>query len=83
MKDPRKDLFVLDDTVYDTMSVTMILTEHANDDRRPGILVLINESDWSLEGEAEYEIQPKDHMLISCGQNGETLDPIRVNHKGL
>ena len=70
MKDPRKDLFVLDDTVYDTMSVTMILTEHANDDRRPGILVLINESDWSLEGEAEYEIQPKDHIMFISTLHG-------------
>ncbi|KIW00272.1 uncharacterized protein PV09_08162 [Verruconis gallopava] len=52
MKDPRKDLFVLDDTV------------------RPGILVLINDSDWSLEGEGEYEIQAKDHIMFISTLHG-------------
>lgn len=27
------------------------------DDRRPGILVLINDADWELEGEEKYELQ--------------------------
>lgn len=38
--------------------------------RRPGILVLINESDWSLEGEAEYEIQAKDHIMFISTLHG-------------
>ncbi|KAJ8113592.1 hypothetical protein OPT61_g4310 [Boeremia exigua] len=49
MKDPRKDMFVLDDTV------------------RPGILVLINEADWELEGEDQYELQKGDHIIDRGG----------------
>ncbi|KAF2023381.1 ubiquitin related modifier 1 [Setomelanomma holmii] len=52
MKDPRKELFVLDDTV------------------RPGILVLINEADWELEGEAKYELQKNDHIMFVSTLHG-------------
>ncbi|KAF2196722.1 ubiquitin related modifier 1 [Delitschia confertaspora ATCC 74209] len=52
MKDPRKDLFVLDDSV------------------RPGILVLINDADWELEGEDMYEIQRRDNILFVSTLHG-------------
>ncbi|KAF3046939.1 Ubiquitin- modifier 1 [Didymella heteroderae] len=52
MKDPRKDMFVLDDTV------------------RPGILVLINEADWELEGEDQYELQKDDHVMFVSTLHG-------------
>ncbi|KAH7402941.1 ubiquitin-related modifier 1 [Pyrenochaeta sp. MPI-SDFR-AT-0127] len=52
MKDPRKELFVLDDTV------------------RPGILVLINEADWELEGEDKYELQKDDHIMFVSTLHG-------------
>ncbi|KAH7068019.1 ubiquitin-related modifier 1 [Paraphoma chrysanthemicola] len=52
MKDPRKELFVLDDTV------------------RPGILVLINEADWELEGEDKYELQTNDHIMFVSTLHG-------------
>ncbi|KAF2865415.1 ubiquitin-related modifier 1 [Massariosphaeria phaeospora] len=52
MKDPRKDLFVLDGTV------------------RPGILVLINEADWELEGEDKYEIKNGDNILFVSTLHG-------------
>ncbi|KAJ4370280.1 Ubiquitin- modifier 1 [Didymella sp. IMI 355093] len=52
MKDPRKDMFVLDDTV------------------RPGILVLINEADWELEGEDQYELQKDDHIMFVSTLHG-------------
>ncbi|KAL0253113.1 Ubiquitin-related modifier 1 [Diplodia seriata] len=52
MRDPRKDLFVLDDTV------------------RPGILVLINEADWELEGEDKYEVQKGDNILFVSTLHG-------------
>ncbi|KAF1918563.1 ubiquitin-related modifier 1 [Ampelomyces quisqualis] len=52
MKDPRKELFVLDDTV------------------RPGILVLINEADWELEGEDKYELQKQDHIMFVSTLHG-------------
>ncbi|KAJ4331276.1 Ubiquitin- modifier 1 [Didymella glomerata] len=52
MKDPRKDMFVLDDTV------------------RPGILVLINEADWELEGEDQYELQKDDYVMFVSTLHG-------------
>ncbi|KAJ4305717.1 Ubiquitin- modifier 1 [Kalmusia sp. IMI 367209] len=52
MKDPRKELFVLDGTV------------------RPGILVLINDADWELEGEDKYEIQGGDNILFVSTLHG-------------
>ncbi|KAK3209788.1 hypothetical protein GRF29_44g601633 [Pseudopithomyces chartarum] len=52
MKDPRKELFVLDDTV------------------RPGILVLINDADWELEGEDKYEIENGDNILFVSTLHG-------------
>ncbi|KZF21286.1 ubiquitin-like modifier 1 [Xylona heveae TC161] len=52
MRDPRKDMFVLDDTV------------------RPGILVLINDADWELEGEAAYELQKGDHIVFVSTLHG-------------
>ncbi|EGS18188.1 ubiquitin-like protein [Thermochaetoides thermophila DSM 1495] len=52
MKDPRTDLFVLDNHI------------------RPGILVLINDADWELEGEEAYEIQPNDNILFVSTLHG-------------
>ncbi|KAI9741873.1 MAG: Ubiquitin- modifier 1 [Cirrosporium novae-zelandiae] len=37
---------------------------------RPGILVLINEADWELEGEANYEIQKNDDILFVSTLHG-------------
>ncbi|KAK4043050.1 ubiquitin-related modifier 1 [Parachaetomium inaequale] len=52
MKDPRAELFVLDNHI------------------RPGILVLINDADWELEGEEAYEIQPRDNILFVSTLHG-------------
>ncbi|EGD96485.1 hypothetical protein TESG_03927 [Trichophyton tonsurans CBS 112818] len=52
MKDPRKELFVVDDAV------------------RPGILVLINDADWELEGEDAYEISKGDNILFVSTLHG-------------
>ncbi|KAJ9138763.1 hypothetical protein NKR19_g7724 [Coniochaeta hoffmannii] len=52
MKDPRKELFVLNNQV------------------RPGILVLINDADWELEGEEAYEIQNGDEILFVSTLHG-------------
>ncbi|PQE13854.1 Ubiquitin-related modifier 1 protein [Rutstroemia sp. NJR-2017a BBW] len=38
--------------------------------RRPGILVLINDADWELEGEAEYALQPNDNILFVSTLHG-------------
>lgn len=38
--------------------------------RRPGILVLINEADWELEGEEQYELQTDDHIMFVSTLHG-------------
>lgn len=38
--------------------------------RRPGILVLINDSDWELEGEDEYVLQDHDTVLFVSTLHG-------------
>ncbi|XP_017841985.1 ubiquitin-related modifier 1 homolog [Drosophila busckii] len=52
-----------------------ILTERAElfiqgDTVRPGILVLINDTDWELLGELEYELQPNDTVLFISTLHG-------------
>lgn len=37
---------------------------------RPGILVLVNDTDWELLGELNYEIQPKDDILFISTLHG-------------
>jgi ubiquitin related modifier 1 len=37
---------------------------------RPGILVLINDADWELEGEENYQIQPEDNILFVSTLHG-------------
>jgi hypothetical protein len=38
--------------------------------RRPGILVLINDADWELEGEDKYEIEEGDNILFVSTLHG-------------
>ncbi|XP_030380251.1 ubiquitin-related modifier 1 homolog isoform X2 [Scaptodrosophila lebanonensis] len=52
-----------------------ILTERPElflqgDTVRPGILVLINDTDWELLGELEYELQPNDNVLFISTLHG-------------
>lgn len=37
---------------------------------RPGILVLINDADWELEGEEAYELQEGDNILFVSTLHG-------------
>ena len=37
---------------------------------RPGILVLINDADWELEGEATYALQANDNILFVSTLHG-------------
>lgn len=46
------------------------LTLLGNCYRRPGILVLINDADWELEGEESYEIQRGDNILFVSTLHG-------------
>ena len=38
--------------------------------RRPGILVLINDSDWELDGELDYELKAHDHIVFISTLHG-------------
>jgi ubiquitin related modifier 1 len=40
------------------------------DSVRPGILVLINDSDWELEGELDYELQENDTVVFISTLHG-------------
>ena len=37
---------------------------------RPGVLVLINDADWELEGETSYVLQPNDNILFVSTLHG-------------
>lgn len=41
-----------------------------DDTARPGILVLVNESDWELEGEGNYIVQDGDEVLFMSTLHG-------------
>ena len=41
-----------------------------NDHVRPGILVLINDSDWELEGEMRYELKSGDRVVFISTLHG-------------
>ena len=68
MDDPRRELFVLDNSVYDASSFVnrKVLTILS----RPGILVLINDADWELEGEEKYELQSNDNIVFVSTLHG-------------
>lgn len=70
MKDPRKELFVLDDTVYVLSFARGCTITDKTYQSRPGILVLINEADWELEGEDKYELQEDDHIMFVSTLHG-------------
>ena len=38
--------------------------------RRPGILVLINDSDWALEGEGDYQLKEGDKVVFISTLHG-------------
>ena len=38
--------------------------------RRPGILVLINDADWELEGEDQYVLQSRDTIVFVSTLHG-------------
>lgn len=50
----------------DTRQELFILDDHL----RPGILVLINDADWELEGEEAYELKSGDNILFVSTLHG-------------
>ncbi|KAI1663076.1 ubiquitin related modifier 1 [Daldinia decipiens] len=53
-------------TMKDARKDLFVLQDHL----RPGILVLINDADWELEGEEAYEIQAGDNILFVSTLHG-------------
>jgi molybdopterin converting factor small subunit len=46
------------------------LTLMFNRGRRPGILVLVNDTDWELEGEGDYELKEGDDIVFISTLHG-------------
>lgn len=58
--------YLVENLMQDSRKELFILDNHV----RPGILVLINDADWELEGEEAYEIQPRDNILFVSTLHG-------------
>ncbi|KAL6849384.1 Ubiquitin- modifier 1 [Amphichorda felina] len=58
--------YLCDNLMKDSRQELFVLGGHL----RPGILVLINDADWELEGEEAYEIQPGDNILFVSTLHG-------------
>ncbi|ATY66993.1 ubiquitin-related modifier 1 [Cordyceps militaris CM01] len=50
----------------DTRKELFVLEDHL----RPGILVLVNDADWELEGEEAYELKSGDNILFVSTLHG-------------
>ncbi|KAH7393140.1 ubiquitin-related modifier 1 [Cadophora sp. MPI-SDFR-AT-0126] len=58
--------YLCEELMKDTRKEMFLLDGHV----RPGILVLINDADWELEGEATYALQPNDNILFVSTLHG-------------
>lgn len=58
------------DSVIDSKQDASVLSMADNSSRRPGILVLINDADWELEGEDRYELKKDDNVLFVSTLHG-------------
>ncbi|EHY56695.1 Ubiquitin- modifier 1 [Exophiala dermatitidis] len=58
--------YICDNLMKDSRKELFVL----DDAVRPGILVLINDSDWELEGEDKYELQNRDNVLFVSTLHG-------------
>ncbi|KAI1823168.1 Urm1-domain-containing protein [Xylaria intraflava] len=58
--------YLCENTMKDPRQDLFVLDHHV----RPGILVLINDADWELEGEEAYEIQNGDNILFVSTLHG-------------
>ncbi|KAJ4145427.1 hypothetical protein LMH87_004279 [Akanthomyces muscarius] len=54
------------EVMNDTRKELFVLDDHL----RPGILVLINDADWELEGEEAYELKSGDNILFVSTLHG-------------
>ncbi|KAI5804055.1 ubiquitin-related modifier 1 [Peziza echinospora] len=58
--------YLCDELMTDTRKDLFVIDETV----RPGVLVLINDSDWELEGEEEYVLQNRDNILFVSTLHG-------------
>ncbi|PTB67982.1 ubiquitin related modifier 1 [Trichoderma citrinoviride] len=58
--------YLCEHVMKDTRKELFVLEDHL----RPGILVLINDADWELEGEEEYELKSGDNILFVSTLHG-------------
>lgn len=58
--------YLCEELMQDTRTELFVVDESI----RPGVLVLINDTDWELEGEEKYVIQPKDAILFVSTLHG-------------
>ncbi|KAK5654843.1 hypothetical protein OQA88_6879 [Cercophora sp. LCS_1] len=58
--------YLCENAMKDPRAELFVLDGHI----RPGILVLINDADWELEGEEAYEIQAGDNILFVSTLHG-------------
>lgn len=63
-------MFIMEDNVYVNMTSKFDSKSINNFNRRPGILVLINDADWELEGEETYELQQGDNIVFVSTLHG-------------
>jgi ubiquitin related modifier 1 len=65
----RPDLFMQGDTVCVSVQRSCMALKMSFR-RRPGILVLVNDTDWELEDGPDYVLQPKDSILFISTLHG-------------
>ncbi|KAJ5449615.1 uncharacterized protein N7458_006064 [Penicillium daleae] len=58
--------YLVDNLMQDQRKEMFIMEDNV----RPGILVLINDADWELEGEEKYELQPGDNIVFVSTLHG-------------
>lgn len=66
----REEMFCDGEGVYVFCLCIGRTTEEADEYRRPGILVLINDADWELEGELDYELKDRDEVVFISTLHG-------------
>ena len=64
----RPELFEENGTVY--VPSILMASAYTHVCRRPGILVLINDTDWELEGEGEYVLKDGDEVVFISTLHG-------------
>ena len=69
----KKDMFVIDGAMWVHHLHCSLLIRFLKLlllSRRPGVLVLINDADWELEGGDEYEVKDNDNIFFVSTLHG-------------